>query len=275
MATTGTSCAALSYGEPCFNQPTMTDPVALCAEHRLAVALLVVQEELSEARKNLDGVPAVSLSQASEYAPEARAFLERCVQAFAQDERLWTVTLLERLGPDLNAAELARQLRPIGIRPLALWLNGQNRNGYVRQEFSKALRSMPKSLVSLPAISQGSAFGYVDPADIPNVAHEPIVYFLRVGDRVKIGYTTNLRTRITALALRPDNVVLLLVGGRDLEQDLHMRFGNARLGETEWFRLTSEVANYIDEMRVRVGRDPIEPRGQTTKRRWWSRSTSS
>ncbi|NJQ04057.1 GIY-YIG nuclease family protein [Streptomyces lonarensis] len=83
--------------------------------------------------------------------------------------------------------------------------------------------------------------------EIPEKAHAPLVYFMRNGNRIKIGTTTNLRSRIRSLALRKENVVLLEVGGRSLEREFHQRFGQYRDGNTEWFREVGELAEYLSD----------------------------
>lgn len=75
--------------------------------------------------------------------------------------------------------------------------------------------------------------------------HDPVVYFIANGGQVKIGYTTNLRGRLSSLTLRPDNVLLTLVGGVDLERALHARFAVHRQGHTEWFDLAPEIFRYV------------------------------
>lgn len=80
-----------------------------------------------------------------------------------------------------------------------------------------------------------------------NGVHGARVYFVRNGDRVKIGYTTNLRGRLDALCLRTDAVLLLLEGGKDLERALHRHFAEHRVPNTEWFRYTEEIKTYISQ----------------------------
>ncbi len=75
--------------------------------------------------------------------------------------------------------------------------------------------------------------------------HGARVYFIRNGDRIKIGYTTNLRNRLDALCLRPDAVLLLLEGGKLLEGSLHRHFAQHRVPNTEWFRYVEEIKTYI------------------------------
>lgn len=74
--------------------------------------------------------------------------------------------------------------------------------------------------------------------------HDSVVYFIANGGRVKIGYTTNLKSRLGALALRSDSVLLALHGGPELERALHARFAEYRNGNTEWFELSPEVFRY-------------------------------
>ncbi|MFJ2292117.1 GIY-YIG nuclease family protein [Streptomyces sp. NPDC087894] len=85
------------------------------------------------------------------------------------------------------------------------------------------------------------------PLDLTGV-HGPRVYFLRNGDRIKIGYTTNLRDRLAALCLRADSVVLLLQGGRDLEGALHRYFSEHRTPGTEWFLYAERIHEYVENM---------------------------
>lgn len=86
--------------------------------------------------------------------------------------------------------------------------------------------------------------------------HEHVVYFIANGGRVKIGYTTNLQGRLSALSLRPEHVLIALDGGPELERALHAHFAAHRHGETEWFELSPEVFRYIadPDRRARAAR---------------------
>jgi len=75
--------------------------------------------------------------------------------------------------------------------------------------------------------------------------HAPVVYFVRNGNRVKIGYTQALRDRIGRLSLRPRDLVRVEHGGATHERSLHERFSAYRIGNTEWFELRGEVADHI------------------------------
>ncbi|MFF2650584.1 GIY-YIG nuclease family protein [Streptomyces sp. NPDC058045] len=85
--------------------------------------------------------------------------------------------------------------------------------------------------------------------DLLHGVHSSVVYFVANGSRVKIGYTTNLKSRLAALALRSDSVLLTLQGGPELERALHRRFSAYRNGDTEWFEMSPEIFRYISTPR--------------------------
>lgn len=87
--------------------------------------------------------------------------------------------------------------------------------------------------------------------------HDPIVYFIRNGDRVKIGYTTHLAARLAALSLRRDAVVLILDGDRHLEAVLHTRFAKQRIPRTEWFRWDQEIEGFVEQRQGLPGKPEI------------------
>lgn len=76
-------------------------------------------------------------------------------------------------------------------------------------------------------------------------SHQPVVYFIANGDRVKIGTSTNIAARVSTLSFRKSNVLMLLQGGRDLEVALHKRFDADRIGRTEWFVLSRRIHDFI------------------------------
>lgn len=76
-------------------------------------------------------------------------------------------------------------------------------------------------------------------------AHAPIVYFLRNGSRVKIGVSQNLRRRVAALSLRPDDVIRAEHGHQEWERTQHRRFAGLRVDDTEWFELRGALAEYL------------------------------
>ncbi len=74
------------------------------------------------------------------------------------------------------------------------------------------------------------------------------VYFASSANRIKIGWSGQVATRLAQLQTgNPDPVRLLatMPGGRALERRLHERFADARLAG-EWFAATPELMAYIE-----------------------------
>lgn len=238
----------------CATSSVITTPLPLCLPHRLQVILGGTHAALELALQQAPVVRALKAHHVPASAMDAEVFelLHRVHDAFGKDERLATVDLLQRLGrQDVDPVKLAAHLRPLGVRARELWLNGRNRRGYVAADVRAAVKRVPRFLERLER-NEDHPYGYIDPTAIPSRPHEPVVYFLRNGDRVKIGYTTNLRTRMVSLALRPADVVLLLDGGQELEAALHERFAVHRCRSTEWFELAPDLLEYINTMRTKA-----------------------
>lgn len=71
---------------------------------------------------------------------------------------------------------------------------------------------------------------------------ESIVYAIAAGERVKIGYTTNLEQRMKSIQSSCSDPIVCLgtsPGGVELEKALHRQFGHAR-AHGEWFSLSTE-----------------------------------
>jgi T5orf172 domain len=69
-----------------------------------------------------------------------------------------------------------------------------------------------------------------------------VVYYLRYGDRVKIGTTANPRQRLARIW--HDDLLAFERGDRRVEQRRHAQFAGDRLGG-EWFRLSPELQEHI------------------------------
>ncbi len=79
-----------------------------------------------------------------------------------------------------------------------------------------------------------------------------VVYFIQVGDLIKIGRTSDYNSRIQALKSTIPNEVIelgVVVGGSELEKELHKRF-NANRSHGEWFHATSELISYVDKTAI-------------------------
>lgn len=74
---------------------------------------------------------------------------------------------------------------------------------------------------------------------------QPVVYYLRVGDLIKIGTSRNLASR---LAVYPPNATVLATepGSTDLERWRHEQFNHLLAGRNEWFRADDELLAHIE-----------------------------
>ena len=91
--------------------------------------------------------------------------------------------------------------------------------------------------------------------EIPPRKHDPFVYFVRNGNRIKIGTTTCIKKRIRTLALREDNIVLLFAGGHQQERELHQRFAGLRIGNTEWFTYDGPLIDFVHTQTTRARKE--------------------
>jgi hypothetical protein len=76
-----------------------------------------------------------------------------------------------------------------------------------------------------------------------------VVYFLRAGDAIKIGYTTNLAARKRALETAssvPLELLASIPGDRSEEARLHREWGHLHI-RGEWFQADEELLRYIHE----------------------------
>lgn len=81
-------------------------------------------------------------------------------------------------------------------------------------------------------------------SDVQKPPIEDVVYYMRFGDRVKIGTTRNLAQRRAAIP--HDELLATEPGGRDVERTRHLQFRGSRVtGQREWFHLTHEIRQHI------------------------------
>lgn len=84
-----------------------------------------------------------------------------------------------------------------------------------------------------------------------------IVYYLRVADdRIKIGYTTNLKQRLSNLRLDRSAVLATEPGGRDVEFRRHHEFADERYGRREDFAASDELLAHIRRLAAQYRRRP-------------------
>lgn len=73
------------------------------------------------------------------------------------------------------------------------------------------------------------------------------VYFAQAGDRIKIGWSKNVATRVAQLQTgnaAPIKLLGVVPGGRAKEREIHDLFASVRVGG-EWFTATTELLAYI------------------------------
>lgn len=75
-----------------------------------------------------------------------------------------------------------------------------------------------------------------------------VVYYARIGDYIKIGFTTRLRNRLATL--RVDELLAAEPGGADLERARHQQFATERIDlRRENFRQSDRLLVHIQAMR--------------------------
>jgi hypothetical protein len=83
-----------------------------------------------------------------------------------------------------------------------------------------------------------------EPSDAVRV---DIVYYIRFGERIKIGTSANPRSRLSTLV--HDELLAFERGGREREQKRHRQFANYRLARTEWFTINDTLLEHIRRLR--------------------------
>lgn len=81
-----------------------------------------------------------------------------------------------------------------------------------------------------------------------------LIYYLRVGDKIKIGFTTDLEQRLRAY---PPFAVLLAThpGTVKLEGQMHAKFCAHLIGGREWFAVSDQIMQHIENVRKEFKQD--------------------
>lgn len=77
-----------------------------------------------------------------------------------------------------------------------------------------------------------------------------VVYYVQIHDRIKIGFTTNLRQRVADLRLDQAAVLATEPGGRDVEYRRHHQFAEERYGRREDFAPSDRLLAHIETLRA-------------------------
>lgn len=85
-------------------------------------------------------------------------------------------------------------------------------------------------------------------------ADQSLVYYVRIGEHIKIGYSTNLKQRISQLRLQPTALLATEPGGRDLEKERHRQFSADRIvSNREDFTLSPRLLAHIGALLAEHG----------------------
>lgn len=99
-------------------------------------------------------------------------------------------------------------------------------------------------------LAQQIEIGRVNTARRQVVAERSVVYYVRTGLYVKIGYTSNLKARLSSLRLDPTALLATEPGGRALEAQRHAEFADERIDpRREDFALSLRLQEHIRELR--------------------------
>lgn len=76
---------------------------------------------------------------------------------------------------------------------------------------------------------------------------DSVVYYLKFADRVKIGFSRNLGSRL--LAIPHDELLAVEPGAREVERRRHEQFAPHRI-KGEWFTLNDKIRAHIDVLKA-------------------------
>ena len=88
------------------------------------------------------------------------------------------------------------------------------------------------------------------PPPEPAPPRPSFVYYVRIGDHVKIGFTTRLRQRLSDLRVDHENLLAVEPGGRELETQRHREFAAERVGKRENFNPSPRLLAHIKALSI-------------------------
>lgn len=228
-----------------FALAAMKDPTALTPQQEAEIHGVMRDSEYTARlhRASVDRIERDADAEIARIKAEARTIL-------ARDETDFQIGL-ERLD---KQAEIHRR-SPAALRPAPV-PSIEPRVVAAPQPAAKPRKRQPPSD---PAGPDGEVVE--DVQTLFGKPHAPVVYFLRNGNRVKIGTSQNLRRRVASLSLRREDVVRVEHGDQQYERSLHRRFAELRAGNTEWFELRGALAQYLGEPEAQAD-EPVKPEAQ-------------
>lgn len=155
----------------------------------------------------------------------------------------WATWMQTRFLPDEDQAVIDAIIRREEAQQAAAY-DASDREKR-RARLTSIVESLGYTLTDAPASTGKPADAPAIKWTIPAGKHAPLVYFIRNGNRMKIGTTTELKRRIRTLALRAENVALLVDGDQRREREYHKQFAAHRIGNSEWFAYEGNLADYV------------------------------
>jgi hypothetical protein len=164
----------------------------------------------------------------------------------------WASWMQTRLLPDEDQAVIDAIITREAAARAAVHDASEREKRRVR--LAAIVESLGYTLTDTPAPADKPADAPAVRWTIPAGKHAPLVYFIRNGNRMKIGTTTELKRRIRTLALRPENVAFLVDGGQRRKHEYHKQFADLRVGNTEWFAYEGALTDYVNDETARLSR---------------------
>ena len=122
-----------------------------------------------------------------------------------------------------------------------------------RAEFKEMMEAKREAKLTARAAEQEIAAQQESEAPPPPTG---FVYFIRNGGLFKIGITENMLRRMGELS--PDELlnVVRCSNFQEVERELHRRFKEVRLPQTEYFRLSSQQVQEVHQLMVKLAEFP-------------------
>ncbi len=162
----------------------------------------------------------------------------------------WSVWAQTKFLPDEDQAVIDAILSGEAAQRTAVFDASQREQRHAR--LTAVVESLGYTLTDGPAKPSKPADPPAAKWTVPAGKHAPYVYFIRNGNRMKIGTTTDLKRRIRTLALRAENIALLFEGDQRREREFHKQFAEHRIGNTEWFAYEGDLADFVHERTVLI-----------------------
>lgn len=94
------------------------------------------------------------------------------------------------------------------------------------------------------------------------IDREHVVYYVQIGEHIKIGYTSRLKARMKTYPITR-RLLAVEAGGLSIEKQRHNQFKQYLDQGNEWFKPGSELLVHINTLRLGSGSAPIKiPPGQ-------------